>query len=123
MEMKRKKHRRQKRQQKTRRVEIHDVGECCVKASDVSLEQTHIYCSDSFSHNSTDPSSASNDCQKYKDAAVTEIGDQDLEMLEMNVYDTYRGEDGNPYSYNYLLHCRAKLIQKLSSCREKILSW
>lgn len=34
------------------------------------------------------------------------------------MYDTYRQEDGKPYSYNYLLDCQAKLIQKLHSCRE-----
>ena len=114
MKMKRKKRRQQKIRQKARRAEIHDVGD--VEASDVSSEQIHIYSSDSFSHNSSDPSS---DYQKDEDAAVSEIGDQDLEMLEMNVYDTYRQEDGKPYSYNYLLDCRAKLIQKLHSCREK----
>ena len=116
MEIKRKKCRRQKRQQNTRRVKICGVG---VKASNDSLEETHTYVNDTFPHNSTDSSSVTNDYQNDEDAAVSEIGNQDLEMLEMNVYDTYRQEDGKPYSYNYLLDCRAKLIQKLHSCREE----
>ena len=31
------------------------------------------------------------------------IGDEDIELLEMAVYDTYREEDKEPYSYRYLL--------------------
>ena len=33
-------------------------------------------------------------------------------MLEMNVYDTYRQEDGKPYSYNYLLEQKNKKQKK-----------
>ena len=52
--------------------------------------------------------------------SVTEIGDQDLELLEMTVYDTYHQDDGAPYSYNYLIDCRRKLMGKLDSCRKEV---
>ena len=51
---------------------------------------------------------------------MTEIGDADLELLEMNIYDSYRQEDGAPYSYKYLLECREKLMTKLHSCRKQV---
>ena len=50
---------------------------------------------------------------------MTEIGDQDLKLLEIKVYDTYR-EDGAPYSYDYLVDCRQKLMRKLDYCRKEM---
>ena len=44
----------------------------------------------------------------------------DVELLEMAVYDSYREEDRQSYSYRYLLDCRTKLIGKLQTCRERI---
>lgn len=51
---------------------------------------------------------------------VTDVGDQDLELLEMTIYDSYRQEDGAPYSYKYLLDCRKKLMRKLHSCKKEV---
>ena len=51
---------------------------------------------------------------------LTAIGDKDLELLEMAVYDSYREEDKQCYPYEYLLDCRTKLMRKLQSCQEKI---
>ena len=53
-------------------------------------------------------------------AYVTEIGDQDLELLEMRIYDSYRQEDGAPNSYKYLLDCRKKLMTKLHSFKKQV---
>ena len=52
--------------------------------------------------------------------SVTEIGDADLELLEMNIYDSYRQEYGAPSSYKYLLECREKPMTKLHSCRKQV---
>ena len=94
--------------------------------SDVSLNHSHHnspldnYCpSDSSGNSSTtqapDSHQLNRDC-----TAVTEIGDEDLELLEMNINDTYRQEDGAPYSYQYLVECREKLMRKLHTCRKQM---
>ena len=50
---------------------------------------------------------------------MTEIGDQDIDVLEMKMYDMYRQDDGEPYSYDYLIQCREILINKLESCSKR----
>ena len=65
--------------------------------------------------NSSLPSGGVTNC-----AFVTEIGDQDLELLEMRIYDSYRQEDGAPHSYEYLLDCRKNIMRKLHSCKKEV---
>ena len=50
----------------------------------------------------------------------TYIGDQDTDIIEMNLYDVYRGEYGQPNSSHYLKKCIEKLTRKVRYQREKI---
>ena len=53
-------------------------------------------------------------------SSTKEIGDQDIDLLEMKMYDLYRQVDGAPYSPNYLIKCRRNLISKLESCKKEL---
>ena len=48
------------------------------------------------------------------------VGDRDMDLIEMELYDNYRRSDGEPYPTEYLLKCRKKLKTKLHKCSEKI---
>ena len=54
-----------------------------------------------------------------KDATCT-IGNVDTDLIEMNLYDIYRRDDGEPYSTEYLLKCTAKLRKKVEQDRLKL---
>ena len=54
-----------------------------------------------------------------KDATGT-IGNVDTDLIEMNLYDIYRRDDGEPYSTEYLLKCTAKLRKKVEQDRLKL---
>ena len=115
IETKRKKRKKHKKRRKGRNYKL-SVDEY----SDVSLDQIHVhhnsplhnYCPSDSSSNSSTAQAPDNHQPRRECTAVTEIGDKDLELLEMNIYDTYRQEDGAPYSYQYLVECREKLMRK-----------
>lgn len=48
------------------------------------------------------------------------VGDRDMDLVEMELYDNYRKTDGEPYPTEYLLKCRKKLKTKVHKCLEKI---
>ena len=54
-----------------------------------------------------------------KDATGT-IGNVDTDLIEMNLYDIYRRDDGETYSTEYLLKCTAKLRKKVEQDRLKL---
>ena len=41
------------------------------------------------------------------------LGDADTDLIEMEIYDLYREEDGEPYSVEYLQKCNEKLRRKV----------
>ena len=75
---------------------------------------------DHYHHNNSEDSNvAAKSMCDGRSLSVTEISDQDLKLLEMKVYDTYR-EDGAPYSYDCLVDCRQKLMRKLDYYRKEV---
>ena len=62
----------------------------------------------SFSHQSSNPGS-SHDTNLQNST----IGDVDTDLIEMDLYDLYRKEDGKGYSNEYLHKCRNKLRRKV----------
>ena len=51
---------------------------------------------------------------------IDTIGDRDTDLIEMELYDLYRQEDGEGYSHQYLQKCGEKLIRKVRQYRIKI---
>ena len=49
------------------------------------------------------------------------IGDVDTDLIEMDLYDTYRKKDGEQYSTEYLHKCRDKLRIKVQQDRVKLI--
>ena len=51
---------------------------------------------------------------------VCSVGGTDTDLIEMDLYDTYRSLDGESSTLKYLLKCREKLITKAKESRTKI---
>ena len=54
------------------------------------------------------------------DVEITTVGDVDMGVIDMNLYDSYRQLDGKEYPTTYLLNCRDKLVDKVKKCRERM---
>ena len=54
------------------------------------------------------------------DVEITTVGDVDMDVIDMNLYDSYRQLDGKEYPTTYLLKCREKLVDKVKKCRKRI---
>lgn len=68
------------------------------------------------SRQSSNPGSSHDDLQLHNST----IGDVDTDLIEMDLYDLYRKEDGKGYSNEYLHKCRNKLRRKVRQDRIKI---
>ena len=65
-----------------------------------------------------DDVNSSNESYSCNDSEM--VGDRDMDLVEMELYDNYRRTDGEPYPTEYLLKCRKKLKTKVHKCLEKI---
>lgn len=59
-------------------------------------------------HNSTNEHSPGDD---------NSIGDADIDIIEMELYDLYRGEYGEPHTLEYLKKCNIKLREQVKENR------
>ena len=57
---------------------------------------------------STHGDSKENDC-----STSSALGDADIDLIEMELYDLYREEDGQPHTLEYLQKCNGKLRAKV----------
>ena len=48
------------------------------------------------------------------------MGDADTDLIEMDLYNMYRHEDGEPLSYEYLQKCNDKLRRRVSQDKYRI---
>lgn len=66
------------------------------------------------------------DAESHKDLGTTvrntctELGDADTDTIEMDHYDSFRKENGDIHSNEYLLKCRDKLKKKYQHANEEI---
>ena len=79
---------------------------------DPTAETSHA-----FSHHINKPESS---CYMNDADSSNVIGDVDTDLIEMDIYDLYRREDGKTYSNEYLHKCRDKLRRKAQQDRIEI---
>lgn len=51
-------------------------------------------------------------------STATCIGDVDIDHVEMQLYNCTRKQDGEGHSYDYLLNCREKLMDKIQQYKD-----
>ena len=98
VEKKREKSRRQKQQCSNR---ILEVDACAYDSPPL------------FSDTSTGENGDVDDTPNENDTSSTALGDADTDLIEMEIYDMYREDDGQPYSLEYLQKCVTKLQRKV----------
>lgn len=54
----------------------------------------------------------------WRSQTATCIGDVYIDHIEMQLYDCYRKQDGEEHSYDYLLNCRVKLMDKVQQYKD-----